>query len=775
MKNDSHVLWYDKPARAWTQALPLGNGTLGAMVYGKTGSEIISLNHDELWSGYPYDKTVEGSADSYRKARELALKGKLPEAQEEIEKHCLGTRSQAYMPLGDLLIEYPRKQKASGYRRSLDLRTGLAEVEYQAGPVKHKRELFASFPGRVIALRMKTSGGREDFTLRFTSPLKNSRQAENGMIMIDGECPSEFNADRKDSNIRYYEEPERRGIRFRAVVRITGNGKITCGKGIITVTSSSDTTVLIACETSFNGFDRQPYTDGKPFEEPVMQTVLSAASFDTLKAAHIADYKDYYNRVHFDVGSDKQEHLPTDKRLKRFEKTGFDRALYALFYNYGRYLAIACSREGSQPSNLQGIWNNQYSPPWHANYTVNINTEMNYWPVLMCSMPELHQPLLKMVGELAEAGRRTAQVHYGAGGFVSHHNVDLWRHTVPVFDSAVYAFWPMSSGWLCRHLFEHYEYTLDKAFLRQHALPVMLSAAEFYLDCLVPDPDGCLIFAPSTSPENTFLYHGKHCSVSQTSTMTMSIIKDLFTNCVMASEILGNEDERIGRIREALPKLLPLRVGSRGQLLEWYDEYEEAEPHHRHISHLYGLHPANLITPETTPELAEAAKTTLELRGDEGTGWSLGWKINFWARLQNGDRALRLLERQLRFVKSVGINYRGGGGTYANLFDAHPPFQIDGNFGSVSGITEMLMQSRDNTVLLLPALPAKWRNGQISGLTAKGGVSVDIVWRSGMLAHARLCGSGDFTVAYRGMTKNIRLRGVEVFLTQEDFKRSGQA
>lgn len=775
MKSDSHVLWYDKPARAWTQALPLGNGTLGAMVYGKTGSEIISLNHDELWSGYPCDRTVDGSADSYRKARGLALQGKLLEAQEEIEKHCLGTRSQTYMPLGNLLIEYPRKQKASGYRRSLDLRTGIAEVEYQTGAVKHKREMFASCPGRVIAMRLKTSGGREDFTLRFASPLKISRRAEDGMLFIDGECPSEFNADHKDSNIRYYDEPERRGIRFRAAVRVTGNGQITCGISTVTVTSSSDTTVLIACETSFNGFDRQPYTDGKPYEDAVMQTVMNAADFDTLKAAHKEDYQPLYNRVELDLGSDKQENLPTDKRLKRFEKTGFDRALYTLFYNYGRYLAIASSREGSQPSTLQGIWNNLYSPPWHSNYTVNINTEMNYWPVLMCSMPELHEPLLKMVEELAEAGKRTAQVHYGAKGFVSHHNVDLWRHTVPVFDSAVYAFWPMSSGWLGRHLFEHYEYTLDKDYLEQRALPVMLSAAEFYLDCLTEDKDGRLIFAPSTSPENTFIYQGRHCSVSQTSTMTMSIIQDLFGNCVKAAEIVGSGDERIGRIREALPRLLPLRVGSRGQLLEWYGEYEEAEPHHRHISHLYGLHPANLITPETTPELAEAARTTLELRGDEGTGWSLGWKINFWARLQDGDRALRLLEKQLRFVKSIGINYRGGGGTYANLFDAHPPFQIDGNFGSVSGMTEMLMQSRDNTVLLLPALPEKWRNGQVSGLTAKGGISVDIVWRGGVLARARLCGRGDFTAVYRGMAKKISLRGVEVFLTQEDFRRAGQA
>ncbi len=774
MKSDSHVLWYDKPARAWTQALPLGNGTLGAMVYGKTGSEIISLNHDELWSGYPYDKTVEGSADSYRKARDLALQGKLLEAQEEIERHCLGTRSQAYMPLGDLIIDYKRKQKAANYRRSLDLRTGIAEVEYQTGAVKHKRELFASWPGRVVALRLKTSGGREDFTLRFTSPLKISRRAEGGMLIIDGECPSEFNEGRKDANICYHEEPERRGIRFRAAVRVTGNGQITCGTSAVTVASASDTTVLIACETSFNGFDRQPFTDGKPYEEAVAQTLLNAADFDTLKAAHTEDYQQYYDRVELDLGSDKLENIPTDKRLKRFEKTGADRSLYALFYNYGRYLAIASSREGSQPSNLQGIWNNLYSPPWHANYTVNINTEMNYWPVLMCSMPELHEPLLKMVEELAAAGRRTAQVHYGAKGFVSHHNVDLWRHTVPVFDSAVYAFWPMSPGWLCRHLFEHYEYTLDRDFLERRAFPVMLSAAEFYLDCLVADKDGFLIFAPSTSPENTFLYHGKRCSVAATTTMTISIIRDLFGNCVKASEILGSHDERVGRIGEALLKLLPLRVGSRGQLLEWYEEYEEAEPHHRHISHLYALHPANLITPEATPEFAEAARKTLELRGDEGTGWSLGWKINFWARLQDGDRALRLLERQLRFVKSVGVNYRGGGGTYANLFDAHPPFQIDGNFGSVSGMTEMLMQSRGNTVLLLPALPSKWRNGQINGLTAKGGVKVDIVWRSGVLARARLCGRGDFTVVYRGAVKNISLRGVEVFLTQEDFRRAGR-
>lgn len=768
MKTDSNLLWYNKPAKVWTQALPLGNGTLGAMVFGKTEKEVIALNHDELWSGFPQDKSNKGSWVHFTKARELALAGKLNEAQELIEKKWLGTWTQAYMPLGNLVIDFGKNHKPTDYCRKLDLTTAIASVDYTIDKTTYKRELFASCPAKTIMVKLTADGeDKLNFSVKLNSELKSEVTIQDGLLLMDGECPSEFNRDGNDHEIVYNEKDEIRGIQFRSAVRIETDGHIAYNSKHITVRLAGEATIYFTAETSFNGWQKLPVTQGKAFKEPCANRINALGSFDDLKTAHIADYQSYYGRVELDLGSSGKENVPTDRRLISFEKTQKDLGLYTLLYNYGRYLAISCSREGSQPSNLQGIWNDKLIPPWHSNYTVNINTEMNYWPILMCSMPELNMPLVAMIKDVSISGQAAAKEHYNAPGFVCHHNVDLWRHAIPVSGSAVFAFWPMASGWLCRHLFEHYEYTNDIRFLKETAYPIMKSAAAFYLTYLVEDKDGFLIAAPSTSPENSFTYEGKSCSVSQTSTMTMGIIKDLLTNCVKVAEVLNCDADFAELLTVKLTKMLPFRTGSKGQLLEWYEEVEEREPHHRHVSHLYSLHPAHLISVEETPELANACKKTLELRGDDGTGWSLGWKINFWARLRDGDHALILLEKQLRYVKSVGFNYKNGGGTYTNLFDAHPPFQIDGNFGAVSGMTEMLMQSVNDTIYLLPALPAKWPEGHVKGLTAKRNIKVDIEWKNGRMTRCALTGVGKINIVYQGVQTTYILTGEKMMFIPE--------
>lgn len=726
-----------KPADRFEEALPLGSGRLGAMIYGGVGREKISLNYCELWTGHPRDENRE-CAEYFREARRLTLDGKPDEAEKIIEKYIASADVQSYQPAGNIIIERSA-DKAAGYSITLYLDTATADVSYEAEGARYDNTYFTPYGRDCLVIRIKSDKKASvGFHLTLESPLKRGAGHTDSTCYLDCECaPDSSNnrAPRHDGNAS--SDDAERGILFRtAVTVLSDGGSVVYEDGGVTVSGADCVTVAAAIESSFNGYKKHPFLDGKEYKNAVEEKLASVtgSGFDETYAGHIRAFRGLYSRVSFGLDGCDRSELATAERLERFQTDKSDVGLYRLLFDFGRYLLICGSAENGQPLNLQGIWNEQLSPPWRSDYTVNINTEMNYWPALTCDLRETQKPLDRMITQLCERGRETAEKYYGARGFCVHHNTDLWRATQPVSGRAVWLFWPLAGGWLCRHLFDEYEYSNDVGFLRDTVYPVMLEACRFFLDLLIRDKDGYLIFCPSTSPENVYLYEGGVCSIDVTSTMTMSIIRELFENTLNAAEIIGAADPELDGIKTSFKELLPIKVGGDGRINEWYRELPEAEPGHRHLSHLYGLYPGRLITPEKTPELAEAAKKSLDVRGDEGTGWSLGWKINLRARLYDGDRALDLVNMMLRpAVGSVG-------GVYPNMFDAHPPFQIDGNFGAAAGIAEMLMQSDGETIKLLPALPRSWKTGFVTGLRANGGAKVDIYWENGKITRYKITG-----------------------------------
>lgn len=756
MTHDQHLLFYRKPASCWNEALPIGNGRIGAMIFGGVSREVAELNEDTLWAGRPRRFSDPEYHEKLQKARNLLKENRLTDADKFISEQMLRHDCAGYLPSGALKLEFGNASVSADYRRELDL--DRAVVATRNG--ESSCEWFVSVPQQVLVMRCRNTG---DFTLRLDSPIRHECASEGGDLFLNGICPIHA----RRNAVRQSDENGREGIRFQIRARVVSkDGTVCTEKDCIRFTGTGDALLLVAIRSDFTGWDTEP---GGFFPADRCREDLDQAAKQTetgLLEAHLAEYRPLYRRSYLELPDSEDDQLPTDERIIRYAQSNSP-ALAALLYQFGRYLLIASSRPGTQPANLQGIWNPHMLAPWGCNYTTNINLQMNYWAALPTNLAECTEPLFRFIREVAEAGKTCAREYYHARGWCLHHNSDLWRFCVPASGKARWGYWPVGGLWLCRHLVEYFRYTGDEDFLREW-YPILRGNAEFALDLLVENSCGELVTSPATSPENGFVdpASGEVAAVCGGGTsMDLELIRETFRDFIDCARTLKLDDPLIPEQERALPRLRPIGLGSEGQLLEYDNDYAEAEIHHRHLSHLYGVYPADLFTPENDPERFEAAKLSLIRRGDHSTGWAMCWRLALWARFRDSEKTETMLREFLQAVDSTAETSPGsGGGIYPNLFSAHPPFQIDANLGIPAGIVEMLVQCHRKTengimiVDLLPAPPANWTEGKLTGIRLRNGVFLDLVWKESRVAGLRIRALKPITVELRAPRFSRRVK-----------------
>ncbi len=763
-----HILWYKQPAGYFEESLVLGNGKTGASVFGGVAADKIYLNDATLWSGEPVDANMNPEAYTYIPVIREALKNEDYPLADSLNRNVQGTFSQSYAPLGTMFINFKHDGTAQNYYRELNIEEAISTVSYEVNDVKFSREYFISHPDQIMVIKLSSSKkGELNFSIKFESLLKHSLSTRDNTLNVSGYTPTRAEPNYRGNMINSVVFDENRGTRFSSLVKIKNqDGTVTETDSSLVLEKGTEALVIVSIATSFNGFDKDPSTEGVNNQDIALNQLNRAfsKSFQELRSSHLDDYRSYFKRVSLNLGRTEAPDLPTDERLRRYAEGKEDKNLEILYFQFGRYLLISSSRTQGVPANLQGIWNPYIRPPWSSNYTVNINVEENYWLAENTNLSEMHQPLLGFIGNIAETGKITAKTFYGVGGWAACHNSDIWAMSNPVGDfgqgDPVWANWNMGGTWLSTHLWEHYAFTRDIEFLESYGYPLMKGAAQFCLEWLVEDEHGKLITSPSTSPENNFITpEGYRGATFYGGTADLSMIRELFTQTIKASKILNADPDFRVRLEEALKLLHPYRIGKKGNLQEWYYDWEDADPQHRHQSHLFGLYPGHQIIPLKTPELAMACRKTLEIKGDESTGWSKGWRINLWARLWDGNHAYKMYRELLRYVDPDGrnTNYSRGGGTYPNLFDAHPPFQIDGNFGGAAAVAEMLLQSGEEEIRLLPALPDAWQSGSVTGLCARGGFEVSMEWDHNALTKVRVISKTGGQATLINGTKQIKI------------------